>query len=87
MSNVAALTGFPLQKVASLMRQFTGFQIVATVSRQFRKSKKLRQGLIPSFRIVSTLSTQLVRPAFYAKSTVTGVSFTFLIGVNAIADI
>jgi hypothetical protein len=50
------------EKVASLMRQLTGVQIVATPSRQFRKSNKLRQGVILSLQIVSTLSTQLMRP-------------------------
>ncbi len=82
MSAVAAFMRFPLQKVASLMRLLTGFQIVATVSRQFHKSSKLRQGFIPSFRILSTLSTKLIRPAFYAPCTEAGVSFAFLIGVN-----
>jgi hypothetical protein len=62
MSAAVAFMGFPLHKVASLMRQLTGFQIVATVSRQFRKANKLREGFIPSFRIVSTLSTQLIHP-------------------------
>lgn len=28
----------------------------------FRKTNKLRQGFIPSFQIVSTLSTQLIHP-------------------------
>ena len=70
------------QKVAALMRQLSGVQIVATPSRQFRKANKLRQGFILIFQIVSTLSTQLVRPAFYAQSTAAGVSFAFLIGMN-----
>jgi hypothetical protein len=85
MSAAAAFMGFPLHKVASLMRQLTGFQIVATVSRQFRKTNKLRQGFILYLRIVSTLSTlstKLIRPAFYAPCTVAGVSFAFLIGAN-----
>jgi hypothetical protein len=62
MSATATLMEFPGQKVALLMRQLTGFQIVATVSRQFRKTNKLRQGFITSFRIVSTRSTQLIHP-------------------------
>ena len=82
MSTADTLMQFSGQKVASLMRLSSGVQIVATPSRQFRKSYKLQKRFIPSFRILSTLSTKLVRPAFYAPSTVTGVSFSFLIGVN-----
>ena len=62
MSATDTLMQFPGQKVASLMRQLTGVQIVATPSRQFRKTNKLQQGFIPSFQIVSTLSTQLIHP-------------------------
>lgn len=47
------------QKVVSLMRLLSGASIVATPSRQFPKSKKLPQGLLPSFQIVSTLSAKL----------------------------
>lgn len=82
MSAADALMEFLRQKVASLMRQLSGVQIVATPSRQFRKTNKLRQGFIPSFQIVSTLLTKLIRPASYAQSTVAGVSFAFLIGVD-----
>ena len=82
MSTAATLMEFFGQKVASLMRQLSGVQIVATPSRQFRKSNKLRPGFILSFQILSTLSAILVRPAFYAQSTVAGVSFAFLIGMN-----
>jgi hypothetical protein len=62
MNAAATLMEFLGQKVASLMRQLSGFQIVATPSRQFRKSNKALQGFIPSFQIMSTLSTQLIRP-------------------------
>ena len=77
MSAAATLIELPEEKVASLMRQLSGVQIVATPSRQFRKSNKLRQWVIPPFRIVSTLSAQLVRPTFYAQGTVADVSFAF----------
>ena len=85
MSAAAAFMGFPLHKVASLMRLLSGFQIVAIVSRQFRKTNKLHRGDIPSFQIlstVSTVSTKLIRPVFCAQETVARVSFAFLIGVN-----
>ena len=82
MSTAATLMEFFGQKVASLMRQLSGVQIVATPSRQFRKTNKLLQGFILYLQILSTLSTKLVRPAFYAQGTVAGVSFAFLIGVN-----
>ena len=79
MSTAATLIKFFGQKVASLMRQLTGVQIVATPSRQFCKTNKLGPGFTLSFQIVSTLLTQLVRPPFYAQSTVAGVSFAFFI--------
>lgn len=82
MSATVTLMEFPGQKVASLMRQLNGVQIVATPSRQFHKINKLRQGGILSLQILSTLSAKLVRPAFYAHNKVAGVSFAFLIGVN-----
>ena len=62
MSTAATLMEFLKQKVASLMRQLSVVQIVATPSRQFRKTNKLRQGFILSLQIVPTLSTQLIRP-------------------------
>ena len=62
MNATDTLMQFPGQNVASLIRQLTGVQIVAAPSRQFRKSNKALQGFIPSFQIVSTLSTQLIHP-------------------------
>ena len=82
MGALAAFMGFPMQKVASLMRLLSGFQIVAIVSRQFRKANKLHRGDIPSFQILSTVSTKLIRPVFCAQDTVARVSLTFLIGMN-----
>jgi len=48
------------QNVASMMRRLRGVQIVATPSRQFRKTNDLHLGFILSFQIVSTLSAKLV---------------------------
>ena len=59
MSAAATFMGFPFHKVASLMRLLSDFQIVATSSRQFGKPDRLRQWVIPSFQILSTLSTKL----------------------------
>jgi len=82
MSTTVTLMEFPWQKVESVMRLLSSVQIVATPSRQFHKTIKLRQGSILSFQILPTLSTKLVRPAFNPSCAVAGVSFAFLIEVN-----
>ena len=82
MSAAAAFMGFPMQKVASLMRQLTGFQIVATPPRQVRKPNELWQGFILSPQFLSTLSAIVARPAYYVQCTAAGVSFAFLIGAS-----
>ena len=58
MSTAATLMEFFGQKVASLMRQLSGVQIVATPSRQFRKTNKLRPGFHSFFpNSVNTVGT------------------------------
>ncbi|MFZ4625832.1 MAG: hypothetical protein ACOYNF_16560 [Rhodoferax sp.] len=50
------------KKVASLMRQLSGVQIVPTPSRQFPKADKLQRAFTLSLQILSTLLTILIDP-------------------------